>query len=83
MKPKMVVLYERKVSSPKSENKVQAAYNKLHEDRTHMLYDDSDEETQFAMDWCYEMKQFDKQYFAQKKRQNHQVVVKSVTGIKR
>jgi len=54
---------KKKPFSDEFKKKVQAAYNQLYEDRKHLLYDDSDEETCFAMDWYYEMKKFDEEYF--------------------
>jgi len=54
---------KKKPFSEDFKKKVQAAYNQLYEDRKHLLYDDSDEETCFAMDWYYEMKKFDEEYF--------------------
>jgi len=58
---------KKKPFSDEFKKKVQAAYNQLYEDRKHLLYDDSDEETCFAMDWYYQMKKFDEEYFGAQK----------------
>jgi len=68
---------KKKPFSEEFKKKVQAAYNQLYEDRKHLLYDDSDEETCFAMDWYYEMKKFDEEYFG---AQNPQIQRKECEG---
>jgi len=65
--PEKKEVQKKKPFSDEFKKKVQAAYNQLYEDRKHLLYDDSDEETCFAMDWYYEMKKFDEEYFGAQK----------------